>query len=75
MKEEKEEDLLNSALNEPIYYIFKNNESISIVQFVSKNPLSLKTEYSSKNFQEILDKGAKLSQKNGLLFIKDTIFS
>ena len=75
MKEEKEEDLLNSAFNEPIYYIFKNNDSISIVQFISKNPLSLKTEYSSKNFQEILDKGAKLSQKNGLLFIKDTIFS
>ena len=75
MKKEKEEDLLNSAFNEPIYYIFKNNDSISIVQFISKNPLSLKTEYSSKNLQEILDKGAKLSEKNGLLFIKDTIFS
>ena len=75
MKEEKEEDLLNSAFNEPIYYIFKNNDSISIVQFISKNPLSLKTEYSSKNFQEILDKGAKLSEKNGLLFISNIIFS
>jgi len=75
MREEKEEDLLNSAFRDPIYYILKNNNSNSIVQFISKNPLSLKTEYSSKNFKEILDKGAKLSEKNGLLFIKDTIFS
>ena len=75
MREEKEEDLLNSAFIEPIYYIYKNKESNTIVKFASKNPLLLKTEYSSKNFQEILDKGAKLSEKNGLLFINDTIFS
>jgi hypothetical protein len=75
MKEEKEEELLNSAFRDPIYYILKNNNSNSIVQFVNKNPLSLKTEYSSRNFKEILEKGAQLAEKNGLLFINDTIFS
>lgn len=75
MKEEKEENLFNSAFRESIYYILKNHEFYSIVQFICKNPLSLKTEYSSKNLQEILEKGAELSKKNGLFFINDTIFS
>ena len=77
MKEEKEEDLFNSAFRDSIYYILKNQtiEFYSIVKFINKNPISLKTEYSSKNLQEILEKGAELSKKNGLLFINDTIFS
>lgn len=75
MKEEKEEDLFNSSFRESIYYILKNLEFYSIVKFVNKNPISLKTEYSSKNFTEILEKGSELSKKNGLLFINDTIFS
>ena len=75
MKEEKEDDLFNSSFRESIYYILKNLEFYSIVKFVNKNPISLKTEYSSKNFTEILEKGAELSKKNGLLFINDTIFS
>lgn len=75
MKQEKEEDLFNSAFRDSSYYIFKNQEFYSIVQFISKYPLSLKTEYSSKNLPEILEKGAELSKKNGLFFINDTIFS
>ena len=75
MKEEKEDDLFNSSFRESIYYILKNLEFYSIVKFVNKYPLSLKTEYSSKNLPEILEKGAELSKKNGLLFINDTIFS
>lgn len=75
MHQETEEKLFNSAFTESMYYIFKNNEFYSIVQFVCKNPLSLKTEYSSKNLTEILEKGAELSKKNGRFFINDTIFS
>jgi len=75
MKEEKEENLFNSSFRDPIYYILKNLEFYSIVKFVNKNPISLKTEYSSKNLPEILEKGAELSKKNGLFFINDTIFS
>lgn len=75
MKQEKEDDLFNSSFRESIYYILKNLEFYVIVKFVNKNPISLKTEYSSKNLPEILEKGAELSKKNGLLFINDTIFS
>ena len=75
MKDEKEENLFNSSFRDQFYYIFKNHEFYSIVQFVNKNPLSLKTEYSSKNLTEILEKGAELAKKNGQLFINDTIFS
>ena len=75
MKEEKEEDLFNSSFRESIYYILKNLEFYTIVKFVNKNPISLKTEYSSKNLPEILEKGAEIAKKNGLLFINDTIFS
>ena len=75
MRNDTEENLFNSAFREQFYYVFKNHEFYSIVQFVSKKPLSLKTEYSSKNLTEILEKGAELSKKNGLLFINDTIFS
>lgn len=75
MKEEKEENLFNSSFRDQFYYIFKNLECYSIVQFVSNNPLSLKTEYSSKNLPEILEKGSELAKKNGLFFINDTIFS
>ena len=75
MKEDTEEALFNSSFREPIYYILKNLEFYAIVKFVNKNPISLKTEYSSKNLPEILEKGAELSKKNGLLFINDTIFS
>jgi len=75
MKQENEEDLFNSSFRDSIYYILKNLEFYSIVKFVNKNPISLKTEYSSKNLPEILEKGTELSKKNGLLFINDTIFS
>ena len=75
MKQEKEENLFNGAFRDPIYYILKNLEFYSIVKFVNKIPISLKTEYSSKNLPEILEKGAELSKKNGLFFINDTIFS
>ncbi len=75
MRQDTEENLFNSAFRDQFYYIFKNNEFYSIVQFMSKYPLSLKTEYSSKNLTEIIEKGAELSKKNGLLFINDTIFS
>ena len=75
MKQEKEEDLFNSSFRESIYYILKNLEFYTIVKFVNKNPISLKTEYSSKNLQEIIEKGEELSKKNGLFFINDTIFS
>ena len=53
MKQEKEEDLFNSSFRESIYYILKNLEFYTIVKFVNKNPISLKTEYSSKNLTEI----------------------
>ena len=75
MKEEKEEALFNDSFRESIYYILKNLEFYTIVKFVNKNPILLKTEYSSKNLPEILEKGAELSKKNGLFFINDTIFS
>lgn len=75
MRDEKEEELLNSVFTEPIYYIFKNYNSYYIVQFANKNPLSLKTEFASNNIQEILEKGVELSKKNGQLFINNTIFS
>ena len=75
MHQDTEENLFNSSFKDQIYYIFKNNEFYSIVQFVSKRPLSIKTEYSSKNLTEILEKGVELSKKNGLFFINDTIFS
>jgi hypothetical protein len=75
MRQDTEENLFNGAFREQLYYIFKNNEFYSIVQFVCKSPLSLKTEYSSKNLTEILQKGAELAKKNGRLFINDTIFS
>ena len=75
MRQDTEENLFNGAFREQLYYIFKNNEFYSIVQFVCKSPLSLKTEYSSKNLTEILEKGAELAKKNGLLFINNTIFS
>jgi len=75
MRNETEENLFNGSFREQIYYIFKNYEFYSIVQFISKTPLSLKTEYSSKNLTEIIEKGAELAKKNGRLFINDTIFS
>jgi hypothetical protein len=75
MRNDTEENLFNSSFREQFYYIFKNNENYSIVQFLSKNPLSLKTEYSSKNLTEILEKGSEIAKKNGQLFINDTIFS
>lgn len=75
MKQEKEEALFNGSFRDSIYYILKNLEFYTIVKFVNKNPISLKTEYSSKNLTEILEKGAELSKKNGLFFINDTIFS
>ena len=75
MRQDTEENLFNGAFRDHFYYIFKNNEFYSIVQFMSKNPLSLKTEYSSKNLAEILEKGAELAKKNGRFFINDTIFS
>ncbi len=75
MRHDTEENLFNSSFRDQFYYIFKNQEFYSIVQFISKYPLSLKTEYSSKNLTEILEKGAELSKKNGRFFINDTIFS
>ena len=75
MRNDTEENLFNGSFREQIYYIFKNHEFYSIVQFISKTPLSLKTEYSSKNLTEILEKGVELAKKNGQLFINDTIFS
>lgn len=75
MRHDTEENLFNSSFRDQFYYIFKNQEFYSIVQFVSKNPLSLKTEYSSKNLPEILEKGVELAKKNGRFFINDTIFS
>ena len=75
MRQDTEENLFNGAFRENFYYIFKNNEFYSIVQFLSKYPLSLKTEYSSKNLTEIIEKCAELSKKNGRFFINDTIFS
>ena len=75
MRHDTEENLFNSSFRDQFYYIFKNQEFYSIVQFISKYPLSLKTEYSSKNLTEILQKGAELSKKNGRIFINDTIFS
>lgn len=75
MRQDTEENLFNGAFRDQFYYIFKNHEFYSIVQFMSKNPLSLKTEYSSKNLTEIIEKGAELSKKKGLFFINDTIFS
>jgi hypothetical protein len=75
MKDEKEENLFNGAFRDSLYYILQNLEFYSIVQFVSNNPISLKTEYSSKNLPEILQKGAELAKKNGRFFINDTIFS
>jgi hypothetical protein len=75
MRNDTEENLFNTSFREQFYYIFKNHEFYSIVQFMSKYPISLKTEYSSKNLPEILEKGAELSKKNGLFFINDTIFS
>lgn len=75
MRHDTEENLFNSSFRDQFYYVFKNYEFYSIVQFMSKYPLSLKTEYSSKNLQEIIEKGVELSKKNGLLFINDTIFS
>jgi len=75
MLQDTEENLFNSSFRESIYYILKNLEFYAIVKFVNKNPISLKTEYSSKNLPEILEKGAELSKKNGLFFINDTIFS
>lgn len=75
MRNDKEENLFNTAFREQFYYIFKNHEFYSIVQFMSKYPLSLKTEYSSKNLTEILEKGAEIAKKNGRFFINDTIFS
>jgi hypothetical protein len=75
MRHDTEENLFNSSFRDQFYYVFKNYEFYSIVQFMSKYPLSLKTEYSSKNLPEILEKGAELAKKNGILFINDTIFS
>ena len=75
MLQDTEENLFNSSFRDQFYYVFKNYEFYSIVQFMSKYPLSLKTEYSSKNLPEILEKGAELSKKNGLFFINDAIFS
>ena len=75
MRQDTEENLFNSSFRDQFYYIFKNNEFYSIVQFMSKNPLSLKTEYSSKNLTEIIEKGAELAKRNGRFFINDTIFS
>lgn len=75
MRHDTEENLFNSSFRDSIYYIFKNNEFYSIVQFISKYPLSLKTEYSSKNLPEIIEKGTELAKKNGRFFINDTIFS
>ena len=75
MRHDTEENLFNSSFRDQFYYVFKNYEFYSIVQFMSKYPLSLKTEYSSKNLPEILEKGAELSKKNGLFFINDAIFS
>ncbi len=75
MRHDTEENLFNSSFRESIYYILQNLEFYTIVKFVNKNPISLKTEYSSKNLTEILEKGAELSKKNGLFFINDTIFS
>ncbi len=42
MRHDTEENLFNSSFRDQFYYIFKNNEFYSIVQFMSKNPLSLK---------------------------------
>jgi hypothetical protein len=75
MRQDTEENLFNGAFRDQFYYIFKNQEFYSIVQFMSKNPLSLKTEYSSKNLTEIIEKGAELAKRNGRFFINDTIFS
>lgn len=75
MHNDTEENLFNGSFREQFYYIFKNQEFYSIVKFLSKTPLSLKTEYSSKNLIEIIEKGAELAKKNGILFINDTIFS
>ncbi len=75
MRHDTEDNLFNGSFRESIYYILQNLEFYTIVKFVNKNPISLKTEYSSKNLTEILEKGAELSKKNGLFFINDTIFS
>jgi hypothetical protein len=75
MHNDTEENLFNSSFREQFYYIFKNNENYSIVQLISKYPLSVKTEYSCKNLPEIIEKGYEISKKNGQLFINDTIFS
>ena len=75
MRQDTEENLFNSSFRDQFYYIFKNHEFYSIVQILSKQPLSLRTEYSSKNLTEILQKGAEIAKKTGRLFINDTIFS
>jgi hypothetical protein len=75
MQHDTEENLLNSKFNDPIYYIFKNYEFYTLVKFIGNNPLSLKTEYFSKNLPEIIQNGKFFARNNGILFIEDTIFS
>lgn len=77
MNYRKEEDLFNQGFRNPIIYIFspsKNHKQFVLTEFMSQNPLRVKSIDANENLHIIIDKGKKYSQSNGYSFIDNEIY-
>ena len=77
MKYTKEEELFNSKFINPLVYIFKshiNNSQFVLTEFLSQNPLRVKSIDSSNDYNSIINKGFLYASKNGYKFIDNEIF-
>jgi hypothetical protein len=71
-----EEDLFNKPFKQPFLYIFlphKNHNLYTLTEFVSQNPLRVRSLHASQNLHEIINKGREYSKNNSIFFIDNEI--
>lgn len=77
MKYTKEEILFNQYFSSPIIYIYSNNRNIKqyvLTEFISKNPLRVRSIDASEDINMIINKGRMYASNIGGKFIDNEIF-
>jgi len=74
----KEEELFNGPFQNPYLYIFSPSnyhKTFTLTEFVSKNPLNVKSLILSNNLNEIIEKGNSLAKQRSIFFINNKIYT
>ncbi len=77
MKYTKEEILFNQSFSHPVVYIFSNSinhKQFVLTEFVSKNPLRVRSVDASEDINMIINKGRMYASNVGGNFIDNEIF-